>query len=343
MRARFLGLGGTPSGSASLPPPDAFSITSAYISAAGEITVTWPVVLGATSYTIKRGTSSGSYPTTLSTSATSPYADSGLTDGTIYYYRVYAVNAFGTTTSSNEVSARAFGKSIEFDGVDEGINFGSNFALERTNSWTFSAWVKFSAFSAFPHLWGKEQASGQYQGYHLGTRVISGNRVLYCQVIGTNGTFFEVQGSTNLVTGVWYHIVWTYDGSSTAAGSKFYVNQVLETPTVPQNNLNASILCGEECGIGYLPGQGLYLAARMDQVAISTTTPLDATQVGQLAASGHPADLSQLSFYSSFTNWYWFGESPDSLTTIGGVTDQIGSIHGTALNMEAGDIVAEIP
>jgi len=97
----------TPSGSISGSPPGSFTITSA-VAGNGQVTLTWAASFGASSYTVLRGTSSGSYPTTASTTATSPYIDKGLTNNTTYYYQVTAINTAGSTRASAEISAMPF-------------------------------------------------------------------------------------------------------------------------------------------------------------------------------------------------------------------------------------------
>src|SRR5262249_23714310 len=81
--------------------PGSFSISAA-TPGNGQITLTWGASSEAAHYTIKRGTSTGSYPTTVSTSATSPFNDTGLTNGTKYYYMITASNALGSTNASAE-------------------------------------------------------------------------------------------------------------------------------------------------------------------------------------------------------------------------------------------------
>ncbi|TXH13487.1 MAG: DUF4091 domain-containing protein, partial [Hyphomicrobiaceae bacterium] len=84
-------------------PPGAFSITGA-TAGVQSAALTWDASSGAVSYNLKRGTSPGVYSTTL-TGVSSPYTDTGLTAGTLYYYRVEAINQNGVTDSTNEVSA----------------------------------------------------------------------------------------------------------------------------------------------------------------------------------------------------------------------------------------------
>jgi len=74
----------------------------------GTVTLTWNASGGATSYAVKRATVSGG-PYTPIGSVTSPappsYTDSGLTNGTTYYYVVSASNTAGTSPNSAELSA----------------------------------------------------------------------------------------------------------------------------------------------------------------------------------------------------------------------------------------------
>jgi hypothetical protein len=70
------------------------------------VTLSWDAVTNATSYNIKRSTTSGTE--TLITSVTGSaitFNDSDLTNGTTYYYVVSAVNSGGESANSNEVSA----------------------------------------------------------------------------------------------------------------------------------------------------------------------------------------------------------------------------------------------
>lgn len=72
------------------------------------ITLSWSASSGATSYNVKRSTTTGT-ETALSTSATTSFVDSTGVAGTKYFYVVTAVNQFGESGPSNEASATFLG------------------------------------------------------------------------------------------------------------------------------------------------------------------------------------------------------------------------------------------
>jgi len=71
----------------------------------GFVLLTWIASAGATSYDVGRSTVAGGPYTPIATSLTSPsYTDTGLANGTRYYYVVEAVNSAGRLGRSEEVS-----------------------------------------------------------------------------------------------------------------------------------------------------------------------------------------------------------------------------------------------
>jgi fibronectin type 3 domain-containing protein len=71
-----------------------------------EVFLVWPASVGATGYIIQRGTSSGNETTTVASSVTGTnYIDTGLTDGTTYYYVVSASGSAANSGNSPEANA----------------------------------------------------------------------------------------------------------------------------------------------------------------------------------------------------------------------------------------------
>ena len=70
-----------------------------------QVSLTWTGSTGATSYNVKRSTTSGGPYTTVGTSTTTSFTNTGLTNGTTYYYVATAVNSAGESGNSNQASA----------------------------------------------------------------------------------------------------------------------------------------------------------------------------------------------------------------------------------------------
>jgi fibronectin type 3 domain-containing protein len=92
-------------------PPAAPTNLTATAGARGtlRIALSWTASAGATSYTIRRGTTrNGPYNTVVATGVTTTsFTNTGLINGTNYFYVVIAVNANGSSGNSNEATARA--------------------------------------------------------------------------------------------------------------------------------------------------------------------------------------------------------------------------------------------
>ncbi|HEU5332291.1 MAG TPA: fibronectin type III domain-containing protein [Actinocrinis sp.] len=87
----------------------------------GSVTLTWNSSAGATGYSVYRGTAAGGEGTTaVGTSTGAGFTDTGLTNGTTYYYKVTANNAVGASGASNEAHATP----AAGGGTPPGVPFG---------------------------------------------------------------------------------------------------------------------------------------------------------------------------------------------------------------------------
>ena len=98
------------SGGESAPPPTTVPAAPTGLNATpadSQVTISWTAVAGATSYNLYHSTTAGVTTTTGTkiTGVTSPYVQTGLTNGTTYFYILTAVNSIGESAPSNEVSA----------------------------------------------------------------------------------------------------------------------------------------------------------------------------------------------------------------------------------------------
>jgi regulation of enolase protein 1 (concanavalin A-like superfamily) len=72
----------------------------------GSVALNWSASATATNYFVKRSTVSGSGYTTVATNASLTFTNTGLNNGTLYYFVVSALNAYGESTNSAQISAR---------------------------------------------------------------------------------------------------------------------------------------------------------------------------------------------------------------------------------------------
>jgi hypothetical protein len=108
-----------------------------------QVSLTWTASSGATSYNVYRGTTAGGESTTaIATGLTgTTYTNTGLTNGTTYYYKVAAVNSVGTSGMSNEASATPQASTSSLSINCGGAATGSwvadtDFTGGGSNSWT---------------------------------------------------------------------------------------------------------------------------------------------------------------------------------------------------------------
>ena len=91
------------SGGAPIPPPAPAGLTAT--PGSGLVILNWTAVSGATSYNLKQGTANGGPYTTIASPNSPGYLNSGLTNGTTYYYVVTAVSGNGESGNSAQASA----------------------------------------------------------------------------------------------------------------------------------------------------------------------------------------------------------------------------------------------
>jgi len=108
------------------PAPTGVSATAGN----AQVTVAWSASSGATSYSVFRGTAAGGEGTTaVATTTGLSVTDTGLTNGTKYFYKVSATNSAGTSPLSAEVSATPTAPTGGID-IDCGANPAAPFVAD---------------------------------------------------------------------------------------------------------------------------------------------------------------------------------------------------------------------
>ena len=79
-----------------------------------QVSLQWTGSTGATSYNVKRSTTSGSNYAVVGTPAITSFTDTNLTNGLTYYYVVSAVNSLGESSNSTQASATPLAPQPDF-------------------------------------------------------------------------------------------------------------------------------------------------------------------------------------------------------------------------------------
>lgn len=117
LAAQLIGCGGS-SGSSSGSGTAVPSAPTGLAATAGnaQVSLSWAASSGATSYGVQRSTTSGGPYTQVAAPAVTNWTDTGVTNGTAYFYVVSALNAVGTSANSAQVSATPVAPNPELPG-----------------------------------------------------------------------------------------------------------------------------------------------------------------------------------------------------------------------------------
>ncbi|MDR0628978.1 MAG: fibronectin type III domain-containing protein [Treponema sp.] len=94
----------TGGGNSGSPPSVPYNVTAS-ASSASSITLSWSPVSGASGYWIYRKMKDDSYESFLTSASDTTYTDTGLYQGTTYYYTIVAYNEYGESSKSTAASA----------------------------------------------------------------------------------------------------------------------------------------------------------------------------------------------------------------------------------------------
>jgi len=201
---------------------------------------------------------------------------------------------------SNENQNKVSNYSMSFDGTNTKIEFGDVNGFDRTDAFSGSCWVYLTGGSINEYIISKQDDTTRkgYVFYVNSTRKLG---VIISRDASVN--IAQVLSTSNMPNNTWTHIAFTYDGSSTRAGIKLYINGVLQTLNYyGDSNITGSIVDAS------LPFQisgrdGITTNAvngKIDQVSIFDYE-LSSSQVSTLYGGGtaitNPMTLSPIAYY----------------------------------------------
>jgi len=216
--------------------------------------------------------------------------------------------------------------SVDFDGSNDYMSFGTPTLFNTGSAFSFSAWIKIDSYSSNTY-----QTIAQFKTNHSnGFQLLASATEAYTGLnIGSNDSTnmlrLKTAGDISSTFLNWTHIAMTYNGSggSTSSNYKIYINGSEVSTTTSGayavlSNAN-SIAAGNS-------GGSFHFVGLIDEVA-TFSSELSSSNITSIYNSGEPADLSS---YSPVSWWRMGDDNSGAGTTI---TDQgSGGNDGTLTN-----------
>ena len=197
---------------------------------------------------------------------------------------------------------------------------------ERTQPWTFISAINIAgATGGIPIVFSNVNAAPAYTGYE----VFVYNGLLRARIISNFGAanYLDVQGSTNLLDRKWHVVAASYDGSSTAAGVKLYVDGNAEFMTTIKDALSGTIVNSNPFYIGNQSGYtaSYQLNGGMGYFTLSNVVRSSA-YIGEYSTSASipPVDASTALSYS-------FGEGAGTTTADASANGYTGTLSSASM------------
>ncbi len=168
-----------------------------------------------------------------------------------------AGNNHGTLKNGATFAAGKVGQAFSFDGVDSVVEIANEakFDFDGTDAFTIDAWIKTSPKVVGDHIIVAKQNINpaqpvSYPGYGLviddsigpPKPYVHTDALMLILQHGWPDQIIWVRGTTDIIDGQWHHVAGTYDGSGSASGVKLYVDGVLESMIVEQDDLGANTI-----------------------------------------------------------------------------------------------------
>lgn len=242
-------------------------------------------------------------------------------------------------------------KSLLLQGTDEYVTMGNVLGFERTDAFSVSCWFK-TTLAVASYLVAKMGGSTTYRGYAIGTSTGGVLSFILRSDSGTNDAIL-VTTVNSYNDNAWHHAVFTYDGSSTAAGCKGYIDGSLVSTTTVYDALTATIVSTDAFIFGCRADLASFYTGNLDEVSVYNKE-LSPTEVTWIYNGKEPRDLYASGAPSNLVAWWRCGDGdvPTALTLLESgpsavhptVRDIGGSNYtGTMTNQLSTDIFADNP
>ncbi|TNE53845.1 MAG: DUF1573 domain-containing protein [Bacteroidetes bacterium] len=157
-----------------------------------------------------------------------------------------------------------------FDGQDDNIilNELKGLELESNASFTIQANVKSDLLGSPGMIFSKMHHSSPYRGFEVFTNT-TGRVLVYIIHNADQNNFILLETNEEVLSDkLAHHLLVTYDGSSSAAGIKIYVDGIVRPHTASTDNLKGSIKTNAKINIGSRNEECCFEAGIIDEIAV---------------------------------------------------------------------------
>jgi hypothetical protein len=224
---------------------------------------------------------------------------SGGNNGTMVFFNTFSTDVPTASSFTNT-------KSILLDGFDDFVTMGapSTLRFNRSDSFSFSAWVKREGTNSKTILSNQRAPSTNYRGYYF---AIDNNAKLNVVFRSTLSDRLVFNGNLSLDLG-WNHVVFTYDGTASTNSGQFYINGSADT-TTGSGTLTGTAESTDTLYMGCRSNADNFFDGKLDEVSVFNSQ-LSQSDVTSIYNSGVPNDISSLSPLS----WWRCGDGDTAPT-----------------------------
>lgn len=246
----------------------------------------------------------------------------GVEDGRAVHVWDDVESLFPTPTLINPAS-------LFFGGGTEHETLGDNYTFGPAQAFSWSTWVRPQNVSNNYRWISKTTQDSNVYGYNFGT-TNTGN--VWAQLRAPT-TLRAHTFATALSALTWYHVVFTFDGSSNMNGLTAYINASADpnpaSATLAAWTVTDPLIFGARGSSG---GTTFHFPGWMNQTAVFNKE-LSSAEVTELYNGGTPGDLTAMSFAANVLSSWNHNDNSNFPTEV----DQTGSVNATLNNMAADD------
>lgn len=230
-----------------------------------------------------------------------------------------------TSMGPVEITPGFVDSAAKFDGTAL-LESNTPYRFHRDKPFTLAAWIN-PASGGPICLLSQNDDSNHLRGFDI---MIRKGKLSVHLIHKWNSNAIQVITDAGIRTGRWQHLLVTYDGSSTAAGVRIYLNGEPQTTSVPYDSLTGDITVDQPFRIGRRSTSAFYKGAIDDlRIYERVFSPDEARELadGQFLSSllSLPAEKRTTQQQQELRDYYLKTAAPDSLRTAEKQLDELRS------------------